>query len=87
MGKHKSKTHTMKAYEFPAKITSEGKIDFPNDLLKYLAVNQEVRVIVLVKEPTNSEADEVEEATDWHRLAATQFFADYSEADAIYDED
>lgn len=76
----------MKAYEFPAKVTSEGKIDFPDDILKYLAVNQEVRVIVLVKEPTNSEADEVEEKTDWQRLAAEQFFADYSEEDAIYDE-
>ncbi|MEG4532349.1 hypothetical protein [Microcoleus sp. D2_18a_D3] len=76
----------MKAYEFPAKVTSEGKIKLTDDILKYLAVNQDVRVIILVNEQTNSEPDEVEEKTDWHRLAATQFFADYSEEDAIYDE-
>ncbi|MBE9120526.1 hypothetical protein IQ269_06790 [Tychonema sp. LEGE 07199] len=77
----------MKAYEFPAKVTDEGKIEFPDTILKYLTANQEVRVIVLVQEPTNSEPDEVEEKTDWHRLAAQQFFADFSEADAIYDEE
>jgi hypothetical protein len=46
-----------------------------------LAANQEVRVIVLVQEPTDIE----EENAAWHRLAAEQFFADYSEEDAIYD--
>ncbi|MEG3935618.1 MULTISPECIES: hypothetical protein [unclassified Microcoleus] len=77
----------MKAYEFPAKVTSEGKINLTDDILKYLAVNQDVRVIILVNEQTNSEADEVEEKTDWQRLAAEQFFADCSEEDAIYAED
>lgn len=76
----------MKAYEFPAKVTSEGKINLTDDILKYLAVNQDVRVIILVNEQTNSEVDEVEKKTDWHRLAATQFFADYSEEDTIYDQ-
>jgi hypothetical protein len=75
----------MKAYEFPAKVTSEGKINLTDDILKYLAVNQDVRAIILVNEQTNSEVDEVEEKTDWYRLAATQFFADCSEEDAIYD--
>ncbi|MEG4302173.1 hypothetical protein [Microcoleus sp. D3_18a_C4] len=77
----------MKAYEFPAKVTSEGQINLTDDILKYLAVNQDVRVIILVNEQTNSEADEVEEKTDWQRLAAEQFFADCSEEDAIYAED
>jgi hypothetical protein len=45
-----------------------------------LALNQEVRVIVLVKEPTDTE-----ENTAWHRLAAEQLLAGYSEEDAIYD--
>ncbi|MEG4347911.1 hypothetical protein QUB70_32235 [Microcoleus sp. A003_D6] len=75
----------MKAYDFPAKVTDEGKIEFPDTLLKYLAVNQEVRVIVLVKEPTDTE-DEEEENAAWHRLATEQFFGDCSEEDAIYDE-
>ncbi len=77
----------MKAYEFPAKVTSEGKINLTDDILKYLVVKQDVRAIVLVNEQTKSEADEVEEKIDWHRIAATQFFADYSEEDAIYDQD
>ncbi|MEG4811598.1 hypothetical protein QUA82_28350 [Microcoleus sp. F8-D3] len=75
----------MKAYEFPAKVTDEGKIKFPDTLLKYLAANQEVRVIVLVKEPTDTE-DEEEENAAWHRLATEQFFGACSEEDAIYDE-
>ncbi|MEG3834421.1 MULTISPECIES: hypothetical protein [Microcoleus] len=71
----------MKAYEFPAKVTDEGKIEFPDTLLKYLAANQEVRVIVLVQEPTDTE----EENAAWQILAAEQLLAGYSEEDAIYD--
>ncbi|MCC3405923.1 MAG: hypothetical protein JGK17_10100 [Microcoleus sp. PH2017_10_PVI_O_A] len=71
----------MKAYEFPAKVTDEGKIEFPDTLLKYLAANQEVRVIVLVEDTTDTE----EENAAWHRLAAEQLLAGYSEEDAIYD--
>lgn len=71
----------MKAYEFPAKVTDEGKIEFPDTLLKYLAANQEVRVIVLVQEPTDIE----EENAAWQILAAEQLLAGYSDEDAIYD--
>ncbi|NDJ23168.1 hypothetical protein GS682_16300 [Nostoc sp. B(2019)] len=70
----------MKAYEFPAKVTSEGKIEFPEAVLKQLTANQDIRVIVLV-----NEAIEENDDTAWHRLAAEQFFKDYSDADAIYD--
>ena len=75
----------MKAYEFPAKVTDEGKIEFPDRLLKHLAANQEVRVIVLVKGSTDTEEDEEEENAAWQILAAEQLLAGYSEEDAIYD--
>ena len=72
----------MKAYEFPAKVTPEGRLEFPESLLQHLPSNQQVRVIILVSEPTEEE----EEESAWRRLAAEQFFTDYSDADAIYDQ-
>ena len=70
----------MKAYEFPVKVTSDGRLELPDALLKLLPGNQTVRVIILVSEPTD-----MEEQAAWSRLTAEQFFAGYSEADAIYD--
>ncbi|MFE1746435.1 hypothetical protein [Coleofasciculus sp. H7-2] len=55
-------------------MTSEGKLEFPETFLKHLPTNQEVRVIILVNEPTDTQE---EEKAAWHRLAAEQFFADY----------
>ncbi|MBD0864808.1 MAG: hypothetical protein GDA36_03945 [Rhodobacteraceae bacterium] len=73
----------MKAYEFPATVTPEGKLDFPNALLKSLPSNTDVRVIILVHESTDQSE---EEKSNWNRLAAEHFFADDGDADAIYDE-
>ncbi len=70
---------SMKAYEFPTKVTSDGKLELPDALLRLLPTDQTIRVIVLV-----SEAASTEEAL-WSRLTAEQFFAGYSETDAIYD--
>ncbi len=75
----------MKAYEFPAKVTPEGRLEFPESLLQHLPSNQQVRVIILVSEPTEEEEEKEEEAA-WRRLAAEQFFTDYNDADAIYDQ-
>ena len=72
----------MKAYEFPAKVTPEGRLEFSESLLQHLPSNQQVRVIILVGEPIEKE----EEEAAWLRLAAEQFFTDYSDADAIYDQ-
>ena len=69
----------MKAYEFPAKVTLEGRLEFSESLLQHLPINQQVRVIILVGEPTGEEAA-------WRRLGAEQFFTDYSDTDAIYDQ-
>jgi hypothetical protein len=71
----------MKAYEFPANVTDEGKIELPNAILQQLANNQQVKVIILVNEPTEEEQEEAA----WHRLASEQLLKGYSEDDAIYD--
>jgi len=71
----------MKAYELPVKVTSEGKLDIPPAFAEMLPRGQTVRVIVLVSEPSDAH-----EQTDWSRLTAEQFFAGYSEADAICDQ-
>jgi hypothetical protein len=70
----------MKAYEFPVKVTSDGRLILPDTLSELLPSNQVVRVILLVSEPTD-----VEEQAVWSHLTAEQFFAGYSEADAVYD--
>ncbi|MFB2837591.1 hypothetical protein [Floridanema evergladense] len=76
----------MKAYEFTPKVTNEGKLNCTEEILKQLPPNQELKVIVLVNELTKLEEDEAAERDDWHDLAAEQFFADYNEEDAIYDD-
>ncbi|BAY63402.1 hypothetical protein NIES22_34890 [Calothrix brevissima NIES-22] len=58
----------MKAYEFPANITTEGKIKLPDEILQQLANNQQVKVIILINEPTGEEQEEAA----WHRLATEQ---------------
>lgn len=50
----------MKAYEFPAKVTAEGKLELPDAMLKNLLPNQQVRVIVLVNELVDIEEDDEE---------------------------
>ncbi|AFY51211.1 hypothetical protein Nos7524_5497 [Nostoc sp. PCC 7524] len=71
----------MKAYEFPANVTTEGKIELPDVILQQLPNNQQVKVILLVNEPTEAEQEEAA----WQRLAAEQLLKGYSEDDAIYD--
>lgn len=70
----------MKAYEFSVKVNPEGHLEFPEALSELLPRDQIVRVIILVHEPTDFEEQEA-----WSRLTTEQFFAGYSEADAIYD--
>ncbi len=43
---------------------------------------QEVRVIVLIKKPTDAQYEE----HAWARLTAEQFLTGYSDTDAIYDQ-
>ena len=71
----------MKAYEFPSEVTPEEKLELPEAVMKRLPANQVVRVIILMREPTEEEDQEI-----WARLTAEQFLSGYSEADAVYDE-
>lgn len=70
----------MRAYEYPVKVTPEGKLELPEALQAVLPPNQVVRVIVLINEPSDSK-----EQTEWAALTVEQFSAGYSEADAAYD--
>ncbi|ABA24280.1 hypothetical protein Ava_4683 [Trichormus variabilis ATCC 29413] len=49
--------------------------------MQKLVNNQQVKVIILVNEPTEEEQEEAA----WHCLAAEQLLKGYSEDDAIYD--
>lgn len=71
----------MKAYEFAGEVTADGQLKIPETALSQLAGRQQaVRVIVLVQEPSEAEAEDA-----WKTLAANQFLAGYSPEDAIYD--
>jgi hypothetical protein len=54
----------MKAYEFPAKVTPDGKLELPDMRLEDLPNNSVVRVIVLIEEPSDVEIDEDEQKED-----------------------
>jgi hypothetical protein len=54
----------MKAYEFSAKITPDGKVELPDVQLENLSNKAVVRVIVLIEEPSNDEADDDEDEED-----------------------
>jgi hypothetical protein len=70
----------MKAYEFAGEVMADGQLKLPESALAQLAGHHAVKVIVLVKD-----LPEGEEETEWNAMAAEQFLAGYSEADAIYD--
>jgi hypothetical protein len=70
----------MKAYEFAMRTTPDGKLELPAALLKLLPGSQVIRTIFLINEPTDAQ-----DQAAWSRLAAEQFLAGYSEADAVYD--
>ncbi|BAS59438.1 hypothetical protein NIES2135_10340 [Leptolyngbya boryana NIES-2135] len=71
----------MKAYEFPAHITADGKLELPEAVLPSELNNQAVRIIVLT-----NDTDSTSEQPQWQNLTATQFLAGYDSVDAIYDE-
>jgi len=69
----------MKAYEFPAEVNADGKVNLPEIILKRIPNDQTIRVIIFI-----SEADD-EEKQMWSKVTAEQFLAGYSESDSIYD--
>jgi len=75
----------MKLYEFDSKISSNGELEYPDDIRQQLLPNQEVKVIIVVKENFTKESEKHQQE-DWKRLAIETFFADYSEEDEIYNQ-
>ncbi len=69
----------MKAYEFAGEVMADGQLKLPESTLAQLAGHHAVKVIVLVQDTLE------EEEAEWHAMAAEQFLAGYSEADAVYD--
>ncbi len=70
----------MRAYEFPSKVTAEGMIRLPEEILDLVPAKSVVRVIVLV-----SDEDDLEAEVATARLVAQQFLATYGDGDAVYD--
>ena len=66
----------MEAYEFPVKISSDRRVEIPDKYKNNILPNQEVNVIILIK-------DETEE--DWNNLTLKEFFEGYIGKDSIYD--
>ncbi|RUT02143.1 hypothetical protein DSM106972_062180 [Dulcicalothrix desertica PCC 7102] len=66
----------MKAYEFPAQVNAEGKIELPDTLLHQLQQNQQLKVIIVVNEPSQ---DEVSNEA-WLSLAAESIKGDQDDA-------
>ena len=69
----------MKAYEFPAKLTADGTLEVPPDLLENLPIDQTMRVIVLLEETNGSVEDEDEDESPlesfrqaWHEAMTGQ---------------
>lgn len=70
----------MRAYEFPSKVTSDGNLELPAELLDLIPSGQTLRVVVLVSEPA-----ELDEQAATARQLAEQFLATYGSADTAYD--
>jgi len=70
----------VRAYELPVTLTSEGRIELPDNVVSALQAGATVRVIVLV-----DDLEEPEGERAWEQLTAEQFLAGYGDSDAIYD--
>lgn len=69
----------MRAYEFLAQVNGEGKIELPDTLLQQLGQNQQLKVIIMVNEPS---LDELSDEARRH-LGTEQLIKGY-EDDAAY---
>jgi hypothetical protein len=70
----------MKAYEFAGEVMADAQLKLPESALAQLVGQHVTKVIVLVQD-----SPEEDEDAEWNAMAAEQFLAGYSEADAIYD--
>ena len=67
----------MKAIEFQTRLHDPGFIEIPLLLQNQLKADQDLSIIVLIDDDTKDDA--------WKKPATRQFFAGYSDEDAIYD--
>jgi len=65
----------MKAYEYIAEVLSDGHLSIPDNIKQQIKPSEKVRVMVLLED----------EDASWTKLAMSEFFQDYSDKDAIYD--
>jgi hypothetical protein len=64
----------MKAVQFLSQITSDGKINVPDKILKELSDYQNLQIIILVQDKNNQQEDNL-----WYDLAAEQLLSGYEE--------
>jgi len=69
----------MKAIEFQTTPHSPDSIEIPVLFKDQLRSEQHVSVIVLIEDDTNDDA--------WEKVKTTQFFAGYTDEDAVYDDE
>jgi hypothetical protein len=68
----------MKAYEFPSKLNSQGNLEIPEAILKHLSTDQQLKIIVLVSEP--SEASESTRTDDGLGFSSASFEESWKQA-------
>lgn len=64
----------MKVFEVPVKLSKEGKVELPSELVSLVRASS-ARILLLI--------DSDEEG--WAGLSKAQFAAGYADADSIYD--
>ncbi len=71
----------MKTYEFPLKLTSDGRLDIPGDVSAQLAGQPGGRVVIMIPDASDAQRSE------WQLLTYQRLSAAYGLEDAIYDDD
>lgn len=71
----------MKAYEITFRIDKRNKIQFPENLVKVLPKEEDIRAIVLLNEPSEKEF-----RTEMQTLQGQEYGYSYINMDAVYDD-
>lgn len=71
----------MKAYEITFRIDKRNKILFPENLIKVLPKEEDIRAIVLLSEPSEKEF-----RTEMQTIQGQEYGYSYINTDAVYDD-
>ncbi|MCC6550631.1 MAG: hypothetical protein IT279_11235 [Ignavibacteriaceae bacterium] len=71
----------MKAYEISFRIDKRNKIQFPENLIKVLPKEEDIRAIVLMNEPSEKEF-----RTEMQTIQGQEYGYSYINTDAVYDD-